>query len=292
MKYWYLIALAAMVSSCAKPLAKFDYSKTSELPADIQLTNLSEDVDSTIWYLDGERFSSETNPQTTLLSSGRHEVCLEVKKGNKTNKTKQDIIVDAPKVCTVLMRTSMGDMVVELFEETPKHRDNFIKLAKDGFYKGLLFHRVIEGFMIQGGDPMSKDSKNKNLGSGGPGYKIDAEIMPDIYHYKGYLAAARQGDNVNPEKKSSGSQFYIVQGRSVDDKALNTTEARNGVEYSAKAREQYKQLGGTPFLDGNYTVFGRVIRGMDVVDAIAATKTDQRDRPLEDVKIMDVITIE
>ena len=183
-----------------------------------------------------------------------------------------------------VIETDYGNMKVRLFNSTPKHRDNFIKLAKEGFYNDLLFHRVINGFMIQGGDPQSKGAPpEKRLGGGGPGYQIPAEIGAP--HIKGALAAARTGGPQNPEKKSSGSQFYIVQGKPVNDNDLNAFEQRKGISYSKKQRELYKQKGGTPMLDMEYTVFGEVVDGLDVIDKIAAVPTQPGDRPVDDVKM-------
>ncbi|MBN1768272.1 MAG: peptidylprolyl isomerase [Prolixibacteraceae bacterium] len=234
----------------------------------------------------------------------------------------------------VLIETSFGDMTVELYNETPQHRDNFLKLAEEGFYNDLLFHRVIESFMIQGGDPDSKNaSPNKRLGSGGPGYTIPAEFVDGFYHKKGALSAARQGDNVNPEKESSGSQFYIVQGKVWNDEMIRQFEEQQKfqsarqlmmkmynermdevkryqqndqqdsimqlrIEIQEKAEQQvdsslykinserreiYTSVGGTPNLDGAYTVFGEVIEGLNVIDSIAAVKTDRNDRPLDNI---------
>ena len=203
----------------------------------------------------------------------------------------------------VEIETKFGSMIVQLSDSTPQHRDNFLKLVDEQFYDSLIFHRVIREFMVQGGDPQSKGADaNARLGSGGPGYTVAAEIRPDHLHVKGALAAARQGDNVNPERRSSGSQFYLVQGRQFSDNELAGIEGRianfaleygNGLAnvengqflYSEEAREAYKTLGGTPFLDMQYTVFGYVVEGLNVVDSIAAVPTDRRrgDRPLEDV---------
>ncbi len=189
----------------------------------------------------------------------------------------------------VVIETSMGSITVALYDETPGHRDNFVKLAGEGFYDGLLFHRVIEGFMIQTGDPMSKDAvPGEPLGSGGPGYTVPAEIVQGLFHQKGALAAARQGDQVNPERRSSGSQFYIVQGRVWSDAELSQMEQQRGVPFTEAAREAYTTVGGTPHLDDAYTVFGQVVEGMDVVDRIAAVETGQRDRPEEDVSIITI----
>ncbi len=183
----------------------------------------------------------------------------------------------------VEITTEYGTMKIKLYNETPKHRDNFIKLASEGFYNDLLFHRIISGFMIQGGDPESKGAApEKRLGSGDVGYKVPAEFNDSLYHKKGALCAARDG---NAEKASSGCQFYVVQGKTFTDEELNAMETRSGVKYSAKQREDYKTLGGTPQLDKNYTVYGEVIEGLDVIDKIAAVKTQPGDRPVTDVKM-------
>jgi peptidyl-prolyl cis-trans isomerase B (cyclophilin B) len=175
-------------------------------------------------------------------------------------------------------------MEVELYDSTPKHRDNFIKLAEEGFFDSLLFHRVIQGFMIQGGDPDSRNAAaGKHLGAGGPGYQIDAEFSSENLHFKGALAAARMGDAANPEKKSSGSQFYIVQGTPVSPDLMERMEAQKNIRYTPEQRKLYQQVGGTPFLDMEYTVFGRVVKGLEVIDKIAAVRTAPGDRPVEDV---------
>ena len=247
---------------------------------------------------------------------------------------------------TVLkIETSMGDIKVKLYNETPKHRDNFIKLAKYGTYNGTLFHRVIKDFMVQAGDPESKNApKGKMLGSGDVGYTVPAEfVYPKYFHKKGALSAARQGDEVNPKKESSGCQFYIVTGKVFNDSTLlnmeqqknqnKVTEAFNAlaqkhmkeiykmrkandqdglyalqdtlfIQAEAEAAKQpdfhftpeqikaYTTVGGTPHLDGEYTVFGEVVEGMDIVDKIQQVKTDRSDRPEEDVKIINVSVIE
>ena len=198
---------------------------------------------------------------------------------------------DAPRP-RVQMTTSLGVIVVELYNETPQHRDNFLKLAGEGFYDGTLFHRVISGFMPQGGDPQSVGAESgMRLGTGGPGYTIESEIDPAFIHVKGALAAARQGDQVNPQRRSSGSQFYIVQGRDVSPQMLqNVVNSKRGsmlqpYSYTPDQIAAYQELGGTPHLDMQYTVFGRVIEGLEVVDAICAVQTDRANRPLEDVGV-------
>ena len=190
------------------------------------------------------------------------------------------------------MVTNYGRIVLLLYDETPLHRDNFIKLATNRVFDGLLFHRVIEKFMIQGGDPTSKDAEpGKMLGDGTLGYNIPAEFRPELFHKRGALCAAREGDMVNPKKESSASQFYIVQGRVWNTEELDNLQKRMKREISAEQRDVYTTIGGTPFLDGEYTVFGEVIEGMEVVDKIAAVKCDKNDRPLEDVRIEKVIVI-
>ena len=188
----------------------------------------------------------------------------------------------------VQLTTDYGTMVIRLYDSTPLHRDNFIKLVKEGFYDSLMFHRIIQEFMIQGGDPDSKNAEaGQQLGAGSaPGAeRIPAEFRSNLIHKKGALAAARDG---NPEKASSNCQFYIVQGRKSDEINLNMNECniRNSnpsFTYSAAQRTVYKTSGGTPFLDQNYTVFGEVVKGLEVIDKIAAQPKDENDRPLKDV---------
>lgn len=187
----------------------------------------------------------------------------------------------------VLIKTTMGDITVKLYNGTEYHKNNFIKLVNEHYYDGLIFHRVINQFMIQGGDPDSKNAKpNANLGNGGPGYTIPAEITPKYYHKKGALAAARTGDQMNPTRRSSGSQFYIVTGKVYTDAELNQLEKKMNTVFTPEQRKDYTTIGGTPFLDGQYTVFGEVISGMDVVDKIQKVPTGANDRPKEDVKII------
>ena len=192
----------------------------------------------------------------------------------------------------VLLQTNFGDIVLRLYDSTPLHRDNFLKLVKTGFYDSILFHRVIKNFMIQAGDPNSKHAKpGEPLGSSGPGYTIPAEFRKTIFHKKGVIAAARTGDNVNPEKRSSGSQFYIVQGKIFTDAGLDSVQINrlNGRKIPPEQREVYKTVGGTPQLDQNYTVFGEVVKGLEVIDKIAESETSKgadRDRPIQDVQII------
>ena len=240
----------------------------------------------------------------------------------------------------VKIQTMLGDIIVRLYDETPLHRDNFVKLAKEGYYDGTLFHRVIKDFMVQGGDPDSKGAPaGKMLGMGGPGYTIDAEIKDNLFHRRGALAAARLGDQVNPERKSSGSQFYIAWGQVYNEAQLRqfskqlrmqrvqdafnalaaehrseilqmrkernraglqelqdrlASEAEKRVGLAGLSDEQirvYSTIGGVPHLDGQYTVFGEVEEGLDVVEMIQGTATGRGDRPVADIE-MRVVVIE
>jgi len=191
---------------------------------------------------------------------------------------------ESKQVNEVTIETDYGKMRVRLLDSTPGHKANFLILVEEGFYNDLLFHRVIKGFMIQGGDPDSKAAPMiKPLGMGGPDYTIPAEIGAP--HFKGMLAAARRGDEVNPEKASSGSQFYIVQGGPLTAQDLDMYEVAKKIKYSPAQREKYLKQGGAPSLDGDYTVFGEVVEGLDIIDKIAAAETGPMDRPLKDIKM-------
>jgi peptidyl-prolyl cis-trans isomerase B (cyclophilin B) len=191
---------------------------------------------------------------------------------------------EGEKETKIRIASTQGNIVIKLYNETPGHRDNMIKLVKEGFYNGQLFHRVIRDFMIQGGDPQSVDAaRGQRLGTGGPGYTIPAEFNPSLIHKKGVLAAAREGDRVNPTRASSGSQFYIVQGRVFTAEILKEMEKNRPIPFTPEAIEAYTTLGGTPHLDGAYTVFGEVVEGLEVLDRIAGMPTDPYDRPNTDV---------
>jgi cyclophilin family peptidyl-prolyl cis-trans isomerase len=213
----------------------------------------------------------------TLLSSAQ------VATNQKVNKAKGTMIE---------MVTSQGKITLRLYDETPLHRDNFLKLVENHTYDGLLFHRVIKNFMVQAGDPKSRDAKpGQPLGDGTLGYTVPAEFRPELIHKRGALCAARQGDQVNPKKASSATQFYIVQGQVWDDKTLDMMEQRFGKKFTAEQRKVYTTVGGTPHLDGDYTVFGEVVDGMEVINKISDLPCDRMDRPVEDVKIISVKVI-
>jgi cyclophilin family peptidyl-prolyl cis-trans isomerase len=209
---------------------------------------------------------------------------------NSTDKVSKDSIPSRfepdPFSSLLEMETQYGTMKIELFFEAGEHRENFIKLAKNKALDGSIFHRVIKNFMIQGGDPTTKTAKaGQRVGSNSSGKEISAEINSRYFHVKGALAAARQPDEVNPEKKSSGSQFYIVHGNPVSSETLDKNERSLGIVYGSQNRELYRLMGGAPQLDMNYTVFGRVYEGLNVIDSIAMQPTDGYDRPEKDVKV-------
>jgi peptidyl-prolyl cis-trans isomerase B (cyclophilin B) len=270
------------LASCAKPIANFVYTgNDNPAPANIKFENKSEKAEAYEWDFGDGNFSSDENPSHEYSASGNYLVTLKAKKGKKETVKEERVFIEAPIQCLVEIETNYGTMVVHLYDDTPKHRDNFVKLAEEGFYDDLLFHRVINGFMIQGGDPKSRGADAKTrLGSGGPGYQIPAEFVDTLAHVKGALAAARTN---NPEKKSSGSQFYIVDGKPVKEQQIAMMESQKGIRYTPEQREIYAKQGGTPFLDQEYTVFGQVIEGLDVIDKIAEVKTAPGDRPKEDV---------
>jgi peptidyl-prolyl cis-trans isomerase B (cyclophilin B) len=191
----------------------------------------------------------------------------------------------------VLLTTTQGDIRLRLSDATPLHRDNFIRLVRSDFYRGVLFHRVIQGFMIQAGDPRTRPADNKGLGRTDSAYTLPAEFRPDLFHRRGALAAARMGDDVNPAKASSGTQFYIVQGRVFTPASLDSVQTfrLRGRTLPPDHRKAYMSQGGAPHLDQNYTVFGEVVEGMDVVDRIAAVQTSGRsggDKPIKEVRLL------
>jgi cyclophilin family peptidyl-prolyl cis-trans isomerase len=279
-----------LFTSCAKPIASFIIdAKEKSAPAKIKFDNQSQKATKYFWDFGDGTTSEEIAPFHRYLVSGKYTIKLKASKGSKMNTMEQEIIIDAPRDCLVEMETSLGSLTLKLSDLTPLHRDNFLKLAETNYFDGILFHRVINGFMVQAGDPNSKNAKpNQRLGAGGPDYTVPAEFVNDLVHTKGALSAARQGDDVNPSKNSSGSQFYIVHGRPVPESSLELIETQKSYKLSKENKDLYTNLGGTPALDKEYTVFGHVIKGLEIVDKIATVKTDGSDRPVEDVKILKV----
>ncbi|MEQ8706938.1 MAG: peptidylprolyl isomerase [Phaeodactylibacter sp.] len=283
----YIVVLAVALSSCARPVAKFNLEGEPSVLSPLDFDNLSENATTYEWDFGDGNTSAKAEPKHTYRESGTYTIALKaVNEKGKARIAQQEVSIAPPEVCLVEIETIHGSMLVQLYDATPKHQDNFLKLVEEDFYNGLLFHRVIENFMIQGGDPKSKDAPaGQPLGSGGPGYTIPAEFVDSLMHIKGALAAARTGDAVNPQKRSSGSQFYIVHGRSVTEQDLALLEAKKGFRYTTKQKEAYLERGGTPFLDRDYTVFGQVVEGFDVLDKLAAVPTNPGDRPKEDLKM-------
>jgi len=227
--------------------------------------------------------------------------CSSTKNSEKSTATKEKKTMEnealltnkEEKMTKVLIQTTMGDITLALYNETPLHRDNFIKLVNEHYYDGVLFHRIIQHFMIQCGDPDSKTAKQgQALGNGGPGYTIPAEFVNKLYHKRGAVAAARLGDNINPKKESSGSQFYIVDGQTFPKEQLEVLAMKTGKTISQEQIDCYSSIGGAPHLDGSYTVFGEIVSGMDIVDKIAAQSKDKRDRPIADIKIVSMKILE
>jgi cyclophilin family peptidyl-prolyl cis-trans isomerase len=281
-----ITAIAGLLGACSRPVAQFTHAGGQKAPSLVQFTNQSEKAETYEWDFGDGNTSKDASPTHRYLSSGNYTVKLKAMKDKKARIKEHRLLIEPPSKCLVDIETEFGHMLVELYDATPKHQENFIKLVDQGFFDSLMFHRVIEGFMIQGGDPDSKRAKpGQQLGAGGPGFTIPAEFVDTLVHTKGSLAAARQGDQVNPQKRSSGSQFYIVQGRPLTAPQLDLLEAQKNIRYSSAQREIYLKSGGTPFLDKEYTVFGRVIEGLDVLDQIAATKVDSFDRPKKDVRM-------
>lgn len=275
------------MGSCARPMADFTFGEVERTaPARIDFLNNSKGAEHYEWDFGDGNASILSTPTHEYKSSGNYTVRLKAQKGRKTSVLTKNMLIHAPLSCLVEIETSYGTMLIRLSDATPIHRDNFIQLVEEAFYDGLLFHRVVEGFMIQGGDPNSRNAvSGQMLGVGGSGYTIPAEFVDSLVHVKGALCAARLSDEANPEKRSSGSQFYIVQGSSQTEEKLDMAEARRGVRYSKAQREAYLSLGGAPQLDGAYTVFGQVVKGLDVIDKIANAKTDPASRPFEDIKM-------
>jgi len=289
--YYFLGLSFIALASCNVPSAAFlVHQEEAEAPSKIEFINRSEKAEYFEWDFGDGTFSTDSNPEHRYTRSGEYTVSLKAIAGTKARSIEQMVSVKPPTDKLVQMETQFGTMIIKLFDETPLHRDNFLKLVEEGYYDSLLFHRVMQGFMIQGGDPNSRGAEaNARLGTGGPGYQIPAEFNEALIHQKGALAAARTGGPSNPEKKSSGSQFYLVQGTPVDEKQLNMLERRRGTTYSDDAKAIYGELGGTPFLDMDYTVFGIVLEGLEVIDEIAAMKTGAGDRPEADVAMKIIV---
>ncbi|MFK7948153.1 MAG: peptidylprolyl isomerase [Saprospiraceae bacterium] len=289
--YFLFFAFAIIMTSCGgSHTAEFDFELTTgEAPVEIAFNNTSKNTTSYEWNFGDGSASSEQSPTKMFYYPGTYNVTLTtINNGKRVETTKSFTLRDAPKRI-VEIETEFGVMKAELFNYTPKHRDNFIKLAEEGYYDGTLFHRVMQGFMAQGGDPDSKNATpDQILGRGELDYTLEAEIVPGAYHYKGALAAARQPDRVNPNKVSSACQFYIVHGAPHTSQQLQqyvNQKAQKGIRltYTQNQVDFYNTQGGTPILDMDYTVFGQVIEGIHIIDKLAAVPVGANNRPTKDV---------
>ena len=278
------ITLLLLISCGGGPEPSFavGYANGEQNPTQLKFSNTTVGADSHLWYFGDDGTSTEDSPVHDFQIFGDVMVILEATKGMTSNRDTQYVNIPEPPRKKVRIETPMGIMVAELYNSTPAHRDNFLKLASEGFYDSLLFHRIMDNFMIQGGDPNSKGSDmEQRLGTGGPGYTTPAKIRE--LHYKGSLAAARQPDSVNPNKASSGSQFYIAEGKPYSSIELAKVGAQYGNTYNEEQKKIYANIGGTPFLDGQYSVFGRIIEGLEVIDTLSRVKVNSVNRPLKDV---------
>ncbi len=278
---------------CSRPIADFVINKShDQAPVIANLVNVSQNAEKYLWSFGDGTTSEAESPSHRYVHSGRYTISLAAQKGKKVHAVKKDIFIEAPTACLVEISTSLGNITLQLFDNTPLHRDNFLRLVEVNYYENLLFHRVMRGFMVQAGDPDSRNaSADQRLGGGGPGYTIPAEFIQGNYHVKGALAAARTPDEVNPQKQSSGSQFYIVHGSEVKQDQLDILARQKRIVYQKSDIDQYLSAGGAPQLDNEYTVFGKVIAGIDIIDKIAASVVDANNRPHMDVKILNISLI-
>jgi len=282
LRYFLFLLACLSLWQCTTPIAGFDYQQIAyRVPATVTFENSSQNATEYSWLVDNKEVSSEEHLTHTFLSSGRHTIELQAFDGTKIVTTKQEIIVAPSEDCLVEIETTQGNLIVTLDESTPLHLDNFSTLVESGFYKGLIFHRVIENFMIQGGG-----NEHRSSGKRYPDPRtVSQEINPDLPHYRGALAAARMPDDMNPEKASSGSQFYIVDGRDISATKMEKIQSDKLFNYTEEQKNKYLEVGGAPQLDGEYTVFGYLLIGFDVLDRIAEATTDAYDKPLQEIKI-------
>lgn len=296
----YLLAFVTIfLASCGggkEPVSSFKMDLPTEIaPVAVTFENTSEDAEAYMWDFGDGQTSTDANPVHNYEYWGTFTVSLTAINGSKSVISQQNLTLKEPPRALVEVVTDLGSIRIELSNLTPKHKENFIKLAREKFYAGTLFHRIIPGFMIQGGDPDSRNApSDKRLGQGGPGYTIPKEFRKGLYHYKGALCAARQGDAANPAKASSGSQFYIVHGAPIQEGLLGQIQHKRNFQYTADEIAYYRKAGGTPQLDMDYTVFGYVKEGFEIIDVIATQQQSNTNpnRPVKDIKILAVNVIE
>ena len=282
--FFFFFICVLVFSQCSKPIASFLLDKQEYLLTDtMRISNNSSSSLSYEWKINDEVISQSKDLSYPVLESGRYKIHLTAKSDSKTSIYQEEVIVQSPKECIVHLVTTHGDLILELDENTPVHLNNFTSLVEAGFYNGLIFHRVIEGFMVQGGDNKLRASSNDSFEEP---KEIPHEIRPDLIHVRGALAAARMPDEINPEKKSSGSQFYIVDGTKLTFEKLKRIRDEKLFDYTDVQIQAYLKDGGTPQLDGEYTVFGMLISGFETLDKIASTITDKFDKPQKEVRII------
>lgn len=280
---FFFILLLILATACSKPVANFLIEGDNQLPSELSLINKSSNADSFIWMVNGNVISEDENALFCFYESGLQTIELKAIKGSTEKIYSQSFYTEAPENCMVLLKTNLGDMVLSLSEQTPNHLSNFVKLVNNDYYTGVVFHRVIDGFMIQGGDQKLRKTPYK----GDAIEAFDNEIGNEMYHVRGALAAARMPDNVNPEKKSSGAQFYIVDGTPVDIEKLKDYESSQLINYTDDQINAYLKNGGAPQLDGEYTVFGHLVKGFDVLERISKVDTDEYNKPIDEVIIIE-----
>lgn len=289
MKIFWLLLACLTLWQCSTPIAAFQHNNTAPLrvPSTVYFENVSKNASGYTWLVNGVEVSNNENLNHEFLESGRQVIELIAEEGNKTVRKQTELIIQPPRSCIVLLETTAGNLVLELLEETTGHLQNFTDLVDAGFYDGLIFHRVIEDFMIQGGDNASR--------GGGKRHKDPAvvphEILVSYPHYRGALAAARMPDDMNPTKASSGSQFYIVDGRKLTADMMKKAQSKKLFNYTEEQVSRYTEVGGAPQLDGEYTVFGYLVSGFEVLDRIAESTTDSYDKPLQDIKIIKAVLL-
>lgn len=275
------------IISCASPSASFEVGVYEPIvPVSIMLKNTSEDADSCYWDFGNGFSSSDVHPDVRYMFSGSYTITLKTFRGKKSSVYTEKIHLNAPDKCLINMETNYGHMTFELFNETPVHRDHFLSLIHKGYYEGIHFHRVIRGFVVQAGDEKTRSRKKSHydIKEG----TLPSEIVEGMYHTRGALAMARQPDQVNPEKKSSSTQFYIVHGGPVSEGTLEDYEIEKDILYPEEIKKLYKNPGGSPQLDKEYTIFGHLIDGYDVLDKIAQASTDTQDKPISIIEIIRV----
>jgi cyclophilin family peptidyl-prolyl cis-trans isomerase len=281
--------LVLSLVSCSKPIAECVYKMEEiRVPTKVKFSNKSQNAERYEWNFGDGSTSNEVSPKHTYWKSGKHEIELKAIKGNKSSIYKTEIEIESPVICLVEIATNVGNMLITLSDETPNHRENFLEMIDQKVYDGLIFHRVINGFVIQGGDiSLAKNKQSVDVNRLSK-MTIPSEINEKMVHIKGALAAARMPDDINPEKKSSKTQFYIVHGSSLNENMIKDFYKNKSDLLTDKIKNDYLKYGGSPQLDGEYSIFGQLIEGESVLNKIANVITNDRDQPLEDVKIISI----